>query len=319
MLDKFLETQFVASSLLKNAIHNNKLSHAYLFDANDFEEANDFILAFVCSIFCENHYTSNSFSKCASCNICNRIKNNNYPELKIIETTSLTIKKEQLLELQSDFSLSSIESKYRVYVIKDCEKMNKQASNCLLKFLEEPTDGIIAILVTNNLGKMLSTIVSRCQIIRLNNCLPDFKGNSFEKFMYLCKIRNLVDIDFEKEKVERIIKKVFDFIDYFEDNGLDVLIFIKSMWYENISSKDEFLIAFLLMIYVYYDALKLKFNYSKIFFIDDMVLLEKISNYNSVDCLLNKVDILIYGYDMLKMNLNLNLLFDDIIIRLANV
>ena len=128
MLDQFLETQFIASTLLKNSIVNGKLSHAYLFDMNNCDNGYDFIMAFVCSIFCEKHSIKKDFANCNECNICNRVRNQNYPELKIIETDSLVIKKEQLLELQSEFSRSSIEGSYRVYIIKDCDKMNKQAS-----------------------------------------------------------------------------------------------------------------------------------------------------------------------------------------------
>ena len=166
MLDDYKMSQDVAYSLVVNAIKRSKLSHAYLFNANGNDSVMDFVFAFIKTILCDNNYTSIS-ENCGSCNKCNRIKNNNYPEIKIIESDSFVIKKEQLMELQSEFSRSSIEGKYLIYIIKDCEKMNKQASNSILKFLEEPVPGIIAILVTNNLSKILETISSRCQIINL--------------------------------------------------------------------------------------------------------------------------------------------------------
>jgi DNA polymerase III gamma/tau subunit len=46
--------------------------------------------------------------------------------------------------------------------------MNIQTANSILKFLEEPIDEIIAILVVDNINLMLPTIISRCQVIKLN-------------------------------------------------------------------------------------------------------------------------------------------------------
>ena len=70
-----------------------------------------------------------------------------YPEIKIIEPDGMWIKKEQLMELQEEFNKTAIEGSKRIYTILECEKLNKQAANSILKFLEEPNDDIIALLV----------------------------------------------------------------------------------------------------------------------------------------------------------------------------
>lgn len=318
MLDKYKDSQFVAYSLLSNAIKNNKLSHAYLIDANHYEEAFDFVLAFIKAILCSNHHTNND--SCHDCNLCQRIQNRNYPELKIIETDSSVIKKEQLLELQSEFSRSSIEGNYRIYVIKDCDKMNKQASNSLLKFLEEPVPGIIAILLTNQFNKLLSTIVSRCQIIRLNNVVT-IKGNStLENFaLVTCDNKEAVSLLLEDESKKNLIDSVLSFLDYFEENGLDILIHIKNMWYNNISTREDTGLAFLLMVYFYYDVLNCKVGNDEYFFCDKVDFVKKCANMNSINSILHKLDVVHYGYEMVFCNLNLNLLLDDIVIRLGDV
>lgn len=314
MLEEFKNSQFVAYSLLKNAIDNNKLSHAYLIDSNHYDKAFDFVLSFVKNIICgENH--SND-----SCVLCQRIEHNNYPELKIIESDSSVIKKEQLLELQSDFSRSSIEGSYRIYVIKDADKMNKQSSNCLLKFLEEPVPGVIAILITNNFNKMLSTIVSRCQIIRLNNIVSLSDNNTLENFALVsCDNKDDFKVFVEDESKNELIDSVINFLDYFEDNGLDTLIYMKKLWYNNFPTREDALYALLLMVYFYYDLLKNKLGNNKYFFCDRIVFVNKCSNLNSIESILHKIDVLNYGYEMIKYNLNINLLMDDIVIRLGDV
>lgn len=75
------------------------------------------------------------------------------------------------MDLQSEFSKKSIEGSKKVYIIKSADKMNIQTANSILKFLEEPIDEIIAILVVDNINLMLPTIISRCQVIKLNKNL----------------------------------------------------------------------------------------------------------------------------------------------------
>ena len=313
MLNKYKEEQFVAYSLLTNAIKNNKLSHAYLIDANHYDDSYNFILSFVKDIICGQDHAED-------CILCQRINNNNYPELKIIESEGNIIKKEQLLELQSDFSRSSIEGNYRIYIIKDCDKMNKQASNCLLKFLEEPNPGIIAILVTNSFSKLLTTIVSRCQVIRLNNIIS-LKSNSTLENFALINTDNKEDfLEFlNNEKMLQIIEDTLYFIDYFEENGLDVLIYMKKLWYNKFPMREDARLAVMLMVYFYYDLLNYKINNDKYFFCDKLEVIEKCANMNSMESILHKIEVVNYGYEMINYNLNMNLLLDDIVIRLGDV
>ena len=83
------------------------------------------------------------------------------------------IKKQQIVDLQQEFSRSAVEGKKRIYIIKDCEKMRPEAANSMLKFLEEPEDNIVAILMTNNINNVLSTIISRCKVFKLSNVFND--------------------------------------------------------------------------------------------------------------------------------------------------
>jgi len=76
------------------------------------------------------------------------------------------IKVEQIRELQRQFSFFSEDGKYKVAIIDEAEKLNKQAQNALLKTLEEPNDFSIIILVAKDDKKLLPTIISRCQKIK---------------------------------------------------------------------------------------------------------------------------------------------------------
>ncbi len=97
-----------------------------------------------------------------------QIKERKLANLVILEPDGLTIKKEQILMLQSEFSKSSLVSGPRIYVIKNIEKISLAAANSLLKFMEEPTSKqVYGFLLTENLDDCLKTIVSRSQVLHL--------------------------------------------------------------------------------------------------------------------------------------------------------
>lgn len=317
MLDDFKDTQSVAYSLLVNSMHKNKLSHAYLVNANQSNEAYQFVMAFVKSIICKEHFTNRDC--CGECSICNRIEHNNYPEVRIIETDTSIIKKEQMLDLQSEFSLSHVEGNYHIYIIKDCEKMNKQAANCLLKFLEEPVEGVIAILVTNHISRLLTTIVSRCQVIHLLNHGVLLGSNTLENFELLMQQKDSVFSLYNDEDKGRILKSVLEFLKNFETNRLDTFLYLKDLWYEKYQSKAEYEFAFLLMIYFYYDMLKAKLGMDDYFFCDEKSIIQTFAKTNSLDIIVQKIEIVTYGMDMVRCNLDTNLLIDDIVIRLGEI
>src|SRR5690606_26190365 len=65
-------------------------------------------------------------------------------------------------------SLKSFEGGYKVMIIWMAEKMNTEASNKLLKLLEEPTDKTVFILIAEDEKAILQTILSRCQVLHFN-------------------------------------------------------------------------------------------------------------------------------------------------------
>lgn len=316
MFDNFKDSQFIAFSLLTNSIKNNKISHAYLIDGNSNEHAFDFVMSLVKVILCKYHYTN--FDKCGSCNLCNRIDSGNYPEVKIISSDSLVIKKEQLLELQSDFSKISVEGDYRIYIIKDCDKMNKQASNSLLKFLEEPEEGIIAILLTNNINKVLKTIVSRCQLITLAKDRHFNSDSTLKNFAYsFCSSQEEIDNFLEDQSKKDMIEAIIKFILYYEENGLDIMIYLKKMWYNNFLTRDDNIMAVFLMVLFYFDVFKYKYSLNDYFFCDYLDELKNVSNANSLDDILKKIDKCVEIKENLEYNLNTNLTIDNLVIGLG--
>lgn len=161
--------QHVFNELL-NKYRENKLAHAYLIETNDDTLLIRDLKKFICYLNCPKEYQEN----CHDCNICNLIEKDNLPSLKIIEPDGAGIKKNQIESLKDAFSKKPIYSKYNIYIIKNADKLNTSSANSMLKFLEEPTDGIIGFFLTNNKDVMIDTIKSRCQSLVINYRIDNF-------------------------------------------------------------------------------------------------------------------------------------------------
>ena len=296
MLNDFKDKQLLAYNLFVNDILNNCVTHAYLIDENNYSESFKMVISFVKAILCHDNKLDNN--NCDECSLCKRIDDGNYPELKIISADGMYIKKQQIIDLQQEFSRSSVEGKKRIYIIKDCEKMRPEAANSMLKFLEEPEAGIVAILMTNNINNVLSTIISRCKVIKLNNDL------------------NIIsNIDVELETL------AFDFVSSMESNWVDTFINVKEKWFSLVGPKerDKMVIVFDRMIDIYYDMMKIIINNNQSRESRWMDKLLEYSKKNTLDDVLKKINILIDGKDSIKYNVNSNLLIDSIIISIGGI
>lgn len=153
-------------------ILNNKVSHAYLIEIGSNDDL-FYVYQFIKMILCNLTYDE---LKNSNNPIISLIDKHSYPDLFLIEPDGDMIKKNQLLSLQKEFSNKSLIGSKRIYIINGADKLNKFASNTMLKFLEEPEDDIIAFLLTDNRYHVLDTILSRCQILTLkdNNIIDSF-------------------------------------------------------------------------------------------------------------------------------------------------
>lgn len=277
----------IATNILNNSIKNNKISHAYLFQIDGSLSNNEFVFSFIKKIICLQNPNDSEI-------ICKRIDDGNYPELKIIKPDGQWIKKEQLLELQEQFNKKAIESNRMVYLIENAEKMNSSSANTLLKFLEEPEEGIVAILLTNNIHNVIETIVSRCQIINLKN--ENIKENTYS---------------------EEYISNALNFIEYLETNKINTLAQIQNLWNNKLTQKEDYIKSFDIINLIYMDVLNLKLKNSIETFKDYQEQIKNIEMLNDLKELYRKINLIIDINDKLKYNVNINMLMDKFIIEFS--
>ena len=297
MLDEFIEEQKVAHRILKNTVIKNKCSHAYLIETNGYIKKEELAKAFAKYLLCPYNYSNNL--KCVDCTQCDKIDKNIFGELKIIEPDGMWIKKEQLLELQEEFKMKSIMANKKVYIITDATKLNPSASNSMLKFLEEPSDNIVAILLADNIHQLLDTIISRCQIITLNKTLQS--DNKLESLLSV-KVENL-DI---------IKDTTINFINNIEKQKEKTILFTKKLFHNNIQDKNDLIASFEIMLLYYKEAINKKLN-RKLELFDNV---DEIVN-NEIEDLNKKIRIITNLKGKIYVNANTNLLVDKLILELG--
>lgn len=309
MLDNYQTEQPIIYRILKNAIIKDECSHAYLFETNNYRNANKFIKSFIKALLCPNHHMTNS----SDCRYCHLIETDNFPEIKVINPDGFWIKKEKLISLQEEFSKKPVMGDRKVYIINGADKLNKQSANSILKFIEEPDNNITAILVTNNLYTVLPTIRSRCQILSFQSVKQKFPS----EFKTEDKLLSILSLESEnpENQIEKI-NKVIDFVNYYEKNHLNTLLFINKLWNENIKTKEEYDKAFELMILYYKDILSIKLNRKINIFNDEIETIKKIADQNKVSELCYKINTIMELKQKIKYNANLNLLMDKLLIKL---
>ncbi|XVL41246.1 DNA polymerase III subunit delta' C-terminal domain-containing protein [Staphylococcus equorum] len=137
---------------LTKAYQSNKLSHAYLFEGDDGQTMQQVAIDFTKLILCDQD------------NQCQlKVETFNHPDFMYISSEENTIKKDQIEQLLHHMNQLPIEGDYKVYIIESFEKLTIQGENSILKFLEEPPENTIAILLTTKPEQILDTIHSRCQ------------------------------------------------------------------------------------------------------------------------------------------------------------
>lgn len=155
--------QPIVERILSNALESKHAPHAYLFvgpkGTKMLESAKWMVKNQMCS-------HANPYA-CEECDVCRRIEEETFSDLIVINGKESSIKKEDILKLQEQFSKTALEKTgKKFYIINEVDNASTGALNSLLKFLEEPSgDSTFAILISHHPERLLETIISRCQML----------------------------------------------------------------------------------------------------------------------------------------------------------
>lgn len=260
-------------------ITNKKINHAYLLSVDD-NYSTSFSVDFVKKILSTILVDKNNYEK-----ILLDIERGTFSDLKVIRPDGRNIKKDQLLELMSEYKNSSLGSIPRFYIIEYAEDLNVSSANTILKFLEEPENDIVAILVTKNRYSVLETIVSRCQII---NC------NKYRKR------------SFTSEECNTAINSLF----YIEKYGKKSVAFLSDLY---LMKSDELSLIFDIWISLYDEYISFKVN-NKINNFERIELLNELFDIININMVSKRVNIIEKMKNLLYYNVNIRIVLDQLVL-----
>lgn len=169
------KAQPYALRIIENSIKNNRLSHAYLFTGPKGTYKKEMAFHLAMMLYCKEEVP------CYNCEECLAIIENRHLNIHYIEPIGQTIKKEQIIALQEEFSKTSLLHGPRIYIINEADTMSTSAANSLLKFIEEPSSEIYGILITEHKDNMLSTIISRSMVVTFSELDKKVLSDELEK------------------------------------------------------------------------------------------------------------------------------------------
>ena len=159
------QKQSFAVKILKAHLKKKRLAHTYLFTGNEKWGGKDLALAFAKSLNCQKE---NYFTDC-DCNSCHKTGEYNHPDVHWVgqDEKVKSIKIEEVRNILGVTSLKPYEGKWKIFIFIDANRLTPDASNALLKTLEEPPAHTLFVLLVESKFHLLETIQSRSFEIRL--------------------------------------------------------------------------------------------------------------------------------------------------------
>lgn len=258
-------------------------SHAYLLNVNSLDMAYPYAKEFAKSIILQGidkelfEYEDISY----------KIDHDEFDDLYVVNPSTIGINSEEISKLLNYMETKSLrDNGRRVYIIYGFERLTRDISNKILKFLEEPQENIYAILLTENFEKILPTIVSRCQV--MNFTFPK-KEDNLEKIELMKKFLSTIIVDKKKTIAYEL--------DYFSDSLTNRIDF-----YENFEILEK----------IISETLNSKYQND----LESNYVLDKLQDY-SVTKIINILNTTNKLKCLIKNNINLNLLLDRYIIEIT--
>ena len=189
--------QEVVAKTLKQAVEQEKISHAYLFSGPRGTGKTSVAKIFAKAMNCPNQVGG---EPCNNCYICQGVTNGSLEDVIEMDAASNN-GVDEIRDIRDKSTYAPSVAHYKVYIIDEVHMLSTGAFNALLKTLEEPTPNVVFILATTELHKIPATILSRVQRFEFKSIkTQDIRDHIFH-------ILEKEGIDYESEAVEIIARR----------------------------------------------------------------------------------------------------------------
>lgn len=323
--DQLENIQPTVLKMIKNSLLKNRMAHAYLLEGMRGTGKRDTGLLIAKALLCLS--PSNGCKPCESCINCRRINSGNHPDVHIIEPEGLSIKKQQIKELQEEFSKKGVESSRKVYIIVHADKMSISASNSLLKFLEEPNSQTVALLITEQNQQILPTILSRCQILSFQPLHPqamlhqlEDKGINSQNARILVNLTNnlneaiVLNDDDWFAQAQKIVLKLYKAL---KKNPLEAMVTLQGDWFQHFKEKEQIDRGLDLLLLIFKDLLYIQLGkQDKIVYLGYKEEFEQFALKASTRHLADQMAAILDAKRRLTANMNPQALMEQLVLKL---
>ncbi len=248
---------------LRISLTSGRISQAYLFTGENMSGKEYIARIFANSLVCEDPV--NGYEPCGKCRACIQAASGNHPDIITVthDKPGVVSVDDVRTQIVNDEQIKPYQSRWKIYIMNEAEKMTPQAQNALLKTLEEPSEYVVILLLATTASALLPTVLSRCVQLDLRPVddkvikkylmtemeIPDYRADICVAFARgnIGKARSLATSDdFEsiREEAVRILKYIrrMDTADIIttlkkmEDYKINVTDFLDIMmiWYRDV-------------------------------------------------------------------------------------
>ncbi|WP_100332718.1 DNA polymerase III subunit delta' [Bacillus xiapuensis] len=317
------ERQPVVLRMLSNSLAKERVAHAYIFEGDPGTGKRQAAALFAQSLLCEEE----GIAPCGVCHRCRRIESGNHPDVHYIEPDGLSIKKHQIAFLQQEFSKTAVEASRKIYIIQHADKMTASAANSLLKFLEEPQSDTVAMLLTEQVQRMLPTIISRCQVLTFRP-LPynQLKNKLMEEDVSLpmaslaAKLTNHFQEALElchEEWFAQSRKIVLKLYEVLQRDSLEAMVKLQEDFNGHFKDKQQVNQALDLLLLLFKDILSLQMGKeTDLAYPDQLALLKNMALQSSAARITEQMTAILEAKRKLDANMNPQLLMEQLVLKL---
>lgn len=141
---------------LERLLYSEHLAHAYVLSGS---QAPDLAREFILKLFCR--------AACGTCGHCIKLAHGSHPDVLWLQPLGKNVKIEQVRDIQKNALYPPHQARHKIYVIEQAESLSREAANALLKILESPPAFALFLLLTQHVGGLLPTVISRCRLVRV--------------------------------------------------------------------------------------------------------------------------------------------------------
>lgn len=267
-----VKKQAAISSLFKKMNRKNQIQHAYIFEG--LAGVGKYAMAKWVSqmIYCKT--PTEEGGPCLECNQCQRIEAGEHPDVVTLNPDGASIKVGQVRLIKEEFSKSGMESRKKILIVQEMDKMTTSAANSILKFIEEPEGEITIMLLTTEVQQLLPTIVSRCQIIHFKKAnieervadivSKEIPRESATVLAYLTQDSQVAQEIHADEDFQKILQTVWQWFLLLNKNNDQAFIYVHTNLMPLIKTSEQSNLILNLLVIIYRDLMGVSFEQDRL-------------------------------------------------------